>query len=100
MPVDKSIYSREYTLFLELLRTIRLEAGITQEQVAARLGKKQTFVSKCERGERRLDIVELRSWSRALNMPFRDLVERFDKSCTTLLNDVLSGDSTSHTAFD
>lgn len=36
-----------------------MEAELTQEQVAAQLGKSQSFVSKCESGERRVDVVEL-----------------------------------------
>ena len=58
--MDKSIYSAHYTLFLELLRDARQRAGLTQEEVALHLGNTQSFVSKCERGERRLDIVEVR----------------------------------------
>jgi len=64
-PMEKSIYSMEYTLFLGVLRAVREEAGITQQEIAARLGATQSFVSKCERGERRLDIVELRAWCSA-----------------------------------
>jgi transcriptional regulator with XRE-family HTH domain len=44
---------------LARLRQARLEAGLTQVQAAARLGKTQAYVSKCELGERRIDPVEL-----------------------------------------
>lgn len=66
--VEKSIYSEEYETFIDLLRKTRQEAGLTQEVVAAKLGVTQTFISKCERGERRLDVIELRAWCSALGV--------------------------------
>lgn len=78
--MEKSIYSQHYRLFLELLRAAREKAGLTQEEIASRLNTSQSFVSKCERGERRLDIVELRSWCDALGIPFRDFVGGFDRA--------------------
>jgi len=52
-------YREQYDAFLKRLRQARLKAGLTQEEVARRLGKPQSFVSKCESGERRVDVVEL-----------------------------------------
>ena len=51
--------SKRYRDFLERLRDARSELGLTQDEVARHLGKPQSFVSKCESGERRVDIVEL-----------------------------------------
>ena len=48
-----------YREFLARLRAARLEAGLTQTEVAGGLGKPQSWVSKCEGGERRVDVVEL-----------------------------------------
>lgn len=79
--MDKSIYSREYSLFLNLLRRTRQRAGRTQEDIASILGVTQSFVSKCERGERRLDIVEVRSWCAALGIPIQKLMDDFDGAC-------------------
>lgn len=79
--MDKSIYSAEYQLFLDRLRTARERAGLTQEDIASRLGVTQSFVSKCERGERRLDLIEVRAWSRALGLRFTEFVEEFDLAC-------------------
>ncbi len=79
--MEKSIHSREYALFLELLRTTREQAGLTQQSVAARLDATQTFVSKCERGERRLDVVELNAWCAALGITMCDFVRRFEVLC-------------------
>jgi transcriptional regulator with XRE-family HTH domain len=77
--MEKSIHSQHYRLFLLLLRATREKAGLTQADVAFRLNTSQSFVSKCERGERRLDIVELRSWCNALEMPLSNFVKRFDR---------------------
>jgi transcriptional regulator with XRE-family HTH domain len=49
-----------------LLREARLARGLTQENVAERLGRPQSFVSKYETGERRLDVLELMEVLRAL----------------------------------
>lgn len=53
-----STHDGNYQLFLALLRQARLRAGITQETLGHRLGNTQTFISKAERGERRIDLVE------------------------------------------
>lgn len=54
----KSIFTGEYESFLESLISARKAAGITQQDLALRLRKPQSFVSKYERRERRLDVVE------------------------------------------
>ncbi len=59
-----SIYSTQYRAFLRQLRKARHEAGLTQAQVAARLKRPQSYVSKCESGERRVDVVELKVFAR------------------------------------
>ena len=52
-------YQRAYKRFLGRLVQARREAGLTQVEVARRLGKAHSFLSKCELGERRVDFVEL-----------------------------------------
>ena len=66
--MQKSLYTAEYTLFLEMLREQRERAVLTQIEVAERLGATQSFVSKCERGERRLDVIELRDWCKSIGI--------------------------------
>ena len=78
--MEKSLFSQNYAVFLRQLREAREEAGLTQETLAKRLGKTQSFVSKCERGERRLDIVEVRAFCKAMRLSFPKFVEKFDKS--------------------
>ena len=53
-----SLHSREYKLLTELLRDARRKVHVTQQELADRLGKPQSFVAKYERGERRLDVIE------------------------------------------
>lgn len=78
--MDKTIYTREYGLFLEMLRKAREQAGLTQEQAAERLESTQSFVSKCERGERRLDVVELAWWCKALGVSFSEFARKYEKA--------------------
>jgi transcriptional regulator with XRE-family HTH domain len=57
--MSKTIYSEKYKKVLERLLQARKERGLTQSDVAKSLGKHQSYVTKCENGERRIDIVEL-----------------------------------------
>lgn len=74
--MQKSIHSSAYAHFLEELRQARLDAGLTQEQLASALNVDQTLVSKVELGIRRIDVVELYQWVAALEMPFLVFAER------------------------
>lgn len=56
--------SSAYSVFRNRLRAARRSAGLTQVETAQRLGKPQSYVSKCESGERRVDVVELGAFSR------------------------------------
>jgi transcriptional regulator with XRE-family HTH domain len=76
--VKKTIYSQEQTRLQVLLKSSRLEAGLTQAQLAQRLGVPQSFVSKYESGERRLDLIELREICKIFRISFLSLVKRFD----------------------
>ena len=80
--MEKSAFSKEYRLFLVNLRTARKKARLTQEQLATLLGETQSFVSKVERGERRLDVVELRVFCRALKVPFPDFISKLHRAIT------------------
>lgn len=77
--MEKSIYSEEYLNFLNLLKEVRKTSSLTQEQLAQRLGQTQSFISKVERGERRLDVVELRAFCIALGVAFPSFVTQLDK---------------------
>lgn len=64
----KSIFTSEYGFVLERLVSARKATGLTQSQLAQKLGKPQSFVSKVERHERRLDVVEFVVMCRALDV--------------------------------
>ena len=64
--LPKSLYSKTYSHFLELLRRARVNAGLTQVDLAQRLGRPQSFVSKCESGERRVDVAEYLAFCKAI----------------------------------
>jgi transcriptional regulator with XRE-family HTH domain len=64
--MEKSIHSSGYTTFLALLRETREKAEVTQVELAARLERTQSFVSKVERGETRLDVLQLHAICAAL----------------------------------
>ena len=64
-----SVQKPSYQQFLRRLRQARLEAGLTQVQVAQKLGQPQPFVSKCESGERRLDVTELKAFADIYGKP-------------------------------
>jgi transcriptional regulator with XRE-family HTH domain len=78
--MKKSLFSEDYRHFLKLLREVRERAGLTQEQIAERLETTQSVVSKCERGERRLDIVEVKAWCQALEIPLPVFITEFEKA--------------------
>lgn len=76
--MDRSIGSREHRRLCHILRELRIEVGLTQVELAARLGMPQPFVSKYEGGSRRLDLIELRRVVDALGIAPGVLLERFD----------------------
>lgn len=80
--MEKSLHSEGYALFLRQLRDARKKAGVTQAELAIRIRETQSFVSKCERGERRLDAVEIWTFCRALGVPFVDFMIGLDAGLT------------------
>ena len=65
----RTIHSQEYRDFSGQLRRARKEAGLTQIEVARLLGRPQSFVSKCEAGERRVDVTELARFAGVYHKP-------------------------------
>lgn len=82
--MEKSLASKEYRLLVQLLRSARKSVGVTQVELAERLGVVQSFVSSCEKGQRRLDMVEVWRWCLALGVSFSDLAASFDEKVATL----------------
>ena len=74
--MPRSLFSREYRRFCSLLREERKAARLTQADVAAGLRKPQSFVSKYEQGERRLDVVEFLHIARVIGFDPHRLLGR------------------------
>jgi transcriptional regulator with XRE-family HTH domain len=71
----KSVYRPEYKFLLEELITARKKAGLTQEDLARILKKPQSYVSKYEKSERRLDIIEFLEISKCLNLNYKKAIQ-------------------------
>ncbi len=78
--MSRSVFSEPYEAMLRVLVDARRSAGLRQTDLADRLGKPQSFVSKIERGERRIDLVEFLIVARALGADGVDLVRSFADS--------------------
>lgn len=75
--MGRSVHSKPYKDFLALMITARESAGLTQSTLAERIGRTQSFVSKYERGERRLDVVEFAEFVKAMDLDPRALFANF-----------------------
>ena len=78
--MEKSTFSREYRLMRQLLRHYREQAGLTQFDVAEAIDETQSYVSKCERGERRLDLIQLRAFCSAIGLELPTFVNAFESA--------------------
>lgn len=70
----RGIHDARYRRLIEALAAARHKLGISQTELAERLGKRQQFVSKYESGERRLDFVEVLDIAAALDIPVEQLL--------------------------
>lgn len=75
--MPSSLHTRRYEIFRELLISSREAAGLTQTQIAHRMGKPQSFVSKYERGERRLDFTEFIELVDILALDEHEFIRRY-----------------------
>ena len=76
--MKKSVSTAHYRLLCKLLRDKRQAAGLTQIDLAKRLKETQSYVSKVERGDRRLDLIELKQVCQAIRIPLVEFVREFD----------------------
>ncbi len=76
----KSIHKAEYAILLQQLRDIRLAAGLTQVGLSAALGRPQSYVSDVERGERRMDLLQLRDFCTACGTSLKAFVSKFERA--------------------
>jgi len=76
--MQKSIHTVQQYRFLELLKQVRLEAGLTQVELSKKLDTPHSRISDYERGERRLDMIQMRQYCEAVGITLREFVERFE----------------------
>ncbi|MCP6763198.1 MAG: helix-turn-helix domain-containing protein [Fischerella sp. CENA71] len=74
--MPKSVFSEKYNLFRQLLIEARNIAGLTQTELSVQLRRPQSYVSKYERGERRLDLIEFLEVAEALQINPTDFIEK------------------------
>ncbi len=67
----KTIYSKQHRAIADKLRRARMDAGLNQSDVAKRLRKPQSYVSRCETGDHRLDVIELQTFAKIYKKPSR-----------------------------
>lgn len=76
--MSKDDFRRRKERLQQILYQLRREAGLSQIELAKRLGKPQSYVSKYELGERRLDLLELSQICEAVGISLEELVRRFE----------------------
>ena len=77
--MKKRIYIAQRGRLVNLLREMRIEAGLTQAELAARIEKDQAYVSRYESGQRRLDVLEVREICQAIGITPEEFVRRLEK---------------------
>ena len=78
MKLENEDYQRQK--LQEILRRFRQKNGFRQVELAEKLNVPQSFISKYEIGERRLDILELRQVCLALNITFKEFIQELEES--------------------
>lgn len=74
-----TIFPEQKETLFHLLKRIRVEAGLNQEELARRLNKPQSFVSKYESGERRLDLLEIKCVCAAVGVSLSEFAEHLEQ---------------------
>lgn len=83
--MGRTVYSEASRKLGAGLAEVRREAGVLQEELAARIGKDQSVISNIERGHRRIDVLELYAIARALQIEPSDLFARVTKGFPTTI---------------
>lgn len=77
--MKKRIYLAQRGRLVSLLRDMRIEAGLTQVDLAARIEKDQAYVSRYESGQRRLDVLEVREICQVVGVTLEEFAKRLER---------------------
>jgi transcriptional regulator with XRE-family HTH domain len=77
--MPRTLSTSQHDVLLDMLRTARARQGLTQKALADALGFRQSDISKAERGVRRLDVLEVSHWVRALGLTFIAFAQALDE---------------------
>jgi transcriptional regulator with XRE-family HTH domain len=75
--VVNSIHNAAHRRLVELLKEAREKRGLTQVQVARKLRRPQSYVSSCESGQRRIDLIELNIFAKLYDVPLSRFLRIF-----------------------
>lgn len=78
--VKKSLNKKEHKILLEQLYRLRMTSGLRQSDLADKINVPQSFISKIESGERRIDLIELREICIALGSDLKEFINEFEKA--------------------
>ena len=73
--MNKVIYTQSHKLVIKKLREVRIVLGLDQKQVAKKLNKTQSFISKIESGQRRIDIIQLKEFAKVYKKPINYFIK-------------------------
>lgn len=77
--INKTIFNPKYKSMINSLVAIRKQQGISQRDLAKKLNKAHSYIGRIETFERRLDVVDLVSMARALNLSDKEILKIFEK---------------------
>ncbi|HNY27643.1 MAG TPA: helix-turn-helix transcriptional regulator [Candidatus Sumerlaeota bacterium] len=80
--MTKSVFTRKYQIFREMLIQARKAAGLNQRDLSEKMSRPQSFISKYEQGERRLDVVEFLEVAENLGIDSVDFIRELNKACS------------------